>query len=90
MINIKNPDLYKIKTDEKSYKNIFTYHVGYLTVKDLSYAKINSINPLNLNIDRTNGYIEQCNGNKYLSLVPTDESRDILKNVKNCGVKLEI
>ena len=48
-------------------------------VKYLSSTKINGTSPLNLNVDRTNGYIEQCSGNKYFSLIPTDESRDSLK-----------
>ena len=36
MINIKNLDSDKIKIDEESYKNIFIYNIGYLTVKKLS------------------------------------------------------
>ena len=31
---------------EKSYKNILIYHIGYVTVKNLSYVKINGVNPL--------------------------------------------
>ena len=31
--------------DEKSHKNILIYHMGYVTVKDLSYIEINSVNP---------------------------------------------
>ena len=46
MINIKNLDLNTTKIDEKSYKNILIYHNGYVTVKDRSYRKINSVNPL--------------------------------------------
>ena len=45
MINIKNLDPNKIKTHENSYKNII-YHTRYVTVKNLRYIKINSINPL--------------------------------------------
>ena len=33
-INIKNFDLNNIKIDEKSYKNILIYYIGYLTIKD--------------------------------------------------------
>ena len=29
MINIENFDPNNIKTDEKSYKNILIYHIGY-------------------------------------------------------------
>ena len=44
MINIKI-DLNKIKIDGKSYKNILIYHNRYVKDKDLSYIKINSVNP---------------------------------------------
>ena len=46
IINIKNFDLNNIKIDEKSYKNIIIYYIGYVTVKDWKYVKINSVNPL--------------------------------------------
>ena len=92
MSNIKNIDLNKVETDEKSYKNILIYHIGYVTVKNLSYVKINTINPLYLNIDKINGHIEESNGNKCLMLVLTEakRQRDNEKNPKNCGVKSEI
>ena len=38
-----------------------------------------SVNPLNVIINKTNGYIEESNGNIYLTLVPTYESKDNLK-----------
>ena len=45
MINIKNLDSNKIKLDKKPYKKKkIIYHIGYKTVKDLSYAKINNMN----------------------------------------------
>ena len=50
MINIKNRDVNKNKTDKKSQKNIFIYYIGYVMVKNLTYVKINSVNPLYLNI----------------------------------------
>ena len=34
--------------------------------------------------------IEASNGNKYLKLVPTDESKDTLKSIKNYGTESEI
>ena len=48
-------------------------------MKNLRYIKIKSINPLYLIINKLNGYIEESNQNKYLTLVPTDENKDILK-----------
>ena len=38
-------------------------------IKDSKYVKINSINPLYLIINKVNGYYEEINGNKYLTLV---------------------
>ena len=67
MINIKNLDPNKIKIDENSYKKILNYHIGYLIVKNLSYIKINSVNPLYLTIGKIHGYTEGSNGNKYLT-----------------------
>ena len=53
--------------------------MGYVTVKDLSYATTNSVKPLYHAINKTNWYIKESNGNKYLAQVPTDESRDYKK-----------
>ena len=64
MISIKNLDPNKTKIDEKSYKNIFIYFIGYMTVKELSYAKINSVNSFYFIIHKVNGYIEGSNGNR--------------------------
>ena len=46
MINIKNLDPNKIKIDEKSNKYLLIYYIGYVTVKDLSYTKTDSVDPL--------------------------------------------
>ena len=79
-INIKNFDFSNIKIDEKSYKNILIYYIGYLTIKDSKYVKINSVNPFYLIFNKANGYFEEINGSKYLTLVPTNESEEkILK-----------
>ena len=55
--------------------------MGYVTIKDSKWVKINNVNPLYLIINKFYGYFE------YLALVPTNESK---KNMKNCGVKSEI
>ena len=54
MINIKKLDRNKIKIDEDLYKNIFIYHIGYVTIKKLTYKKINSVNPLSVTINKIN------------------------------------
>ena len=48
MINIKHFDSDLLKIDKKSYKNIDIYHTGYITMKDLDYVNIHSINPCTL------------------------------------------
>ena len=81
ILNIKNFDSNSTKIDEKSYKNILIDYIGYMTIKDLEYIKINSVNPLCHILNKVNGYFEEINGNKYLTLVPTNESKEkILKN----------
>ena len=42
-INIKGFDTNRIKRDEKSYKIIIIYYIGYVTMKILSYLKINKV-----------------------------------------------
>ena len=64
----------------KSHTKIYyIFCIEYVTIKDLSYMKIYSANLLYLVINKINRYIDEINGNKYLTLVPTNESKDILK-----------
>ena len=66
MINIKDFDSNLLKINKKSYKNIDIYYIGYITMKDSDYVKINSVNPLYLIVGKVDGYIEERNGNKCL------------------------
>ena len=80
MINIKRfyPSL--IKIDKKSYEKIGIYYIGYMTIESISdYENINSVNPLYLIIREVDGYIEETNGNKYLSFASTDKSKKSVK-----------
>ena len=61
MINITDFDLNNIKIDEKSYKNVLIYYIGYVAIKDLKYVKINSVNPLYLILNKGNGYFKEFN-----------------------------
>ena len=61
-----------------------------MTFKDLEYIKIKIVNPLYFNINKINQYLKKVNRNKYLTLVPNNESKKIIKNMKNCGVKSKI
>ena len=63
-----------LKIDKKGYKNIVIYYIGYITMKDSDYVKINSLNPLYLIFDKVDGYIEESNENKYLILASTDKN----------------
>ena len=67
MINAKNFCLNNIKLDEKTYKNILIYYIGYVTIKYLKYLKIYSVNPLHLIFSNMNGYFEEINKSKYLT-----------------------
>ena len=44
IINIGNFHPNNIKIDEKSYKNILVYYIGYVTIKE--HVKVYSVNPL--------------------------------------------
>ena len=87
IINMKNIDSNNNEIDEKSYKNILIYYTGYVMIKDSKYVKFKIANMLYLIFSKVNGYFEEINGNKYLILVSTYESKEIKKNMKNCGVK---
>ena len=86
---IKNFVPNEVKINGKSYKNFLIYYIGYETIKDLKYVKINSVNPSYLIINKANGYFEEIDKN-YLTLVCTNESKEIIKNTKNCGEKTKI
>ena len=67
---------------ENSYKNILIYYIGYVTIKDSKYVKICSVNTLYLNFNKVNGYFEEINGNKYLTLAPTNESKEKIQKIQ--------
>ena len=48
-------------------------------IKNSKYEKINSVNPLYLIITKVNGHFEEININKYLMLVPTNGSKEIIE-----------
>ena len=72
MINIKSFDPNNIKIDGKSYKNILIYHIGYVT--------LNCVMPLYLAINHINAYIEESNGNKYLTLITDEDIRHKIRH----------
>ena len=88
IIDIKNVDPNNIKIDEKSYKNIIIYYIGYVTIKDSKYVKIYSVNPLYLIFRSVNRYLEEINKTKYLMLVPTNESKEKIKKYEELWSKI--
>ena len=87
MINIRNFDPNLLKVDKKLHKNIDIYYIDYITMKDLEYVKINSVNSQYLIIGEGDGFIEEKNGNKYLTLVSADENKMYLKSIQNFEIK---
>ena len=68
IINIENFDT-NIILDENSYKGILIFYIGYVTIKE--YLETYSVNHLYLTFKDVNGYFEEINKTKYLTLVPT-------------------
>ena len=79
IINTKNFHPNNIKIHGKSYKIILICYIGYVTTKDSKYVKIYSVNPFYLIFRNVNRYFEEINKNKYLMLVPTNESKEKIK-----------
>ena len=59
-----------------------------MTIKDLKYVKIYSVNPLYLIFNKVNGYFEEINKNKYFMLVPTNESKQKIKKYGELWIKI--
>ena len=59
-----------------------------MTIKDLKYVKVYSVNLLYLIFHKVNGYFEEINENKYLTLVATDESKEKIKKHKKLWSKI--
>ena len=72
----------------KSHKNIVIYYIGYVTIKDSKNIKNNSVNPLYVIIDKVNGYFEEINGKKYLTLVYAKESQEKIKRHEELWSKI--
>ena len=82
-----------LKIDNKSYKNIDIYYIGYITIRKTDdYESIYSVNPLHLRINYASGYIAEKNGNKYLIFDSVDENREVLEKYADVldGIKNKI
>ena len=54
------------KQIKKPYKDILVYYIGYVTINDSEYVKINIASPLYLIFNKMNQHFEEINENKYL------------------------
>ena len=59
-----------------------------MTINGSKYVKINSVNPLCLTSKKVNKYFEGNNENKYLTLLPTNESKEIKKKYEELWSKI--
>ena len=87
-INIKNFDANNIKLDEKLYKNIPIYCIGYVTIKDSKYTIIYILNPFYLIFKKVNEQFEEINGNKCLTPVPANKSKEKIKKYEELLIKM--
>ena len=60
----------------KSHTKIFLFTIWMCSDQDSKNIKINSINPLYFIFNKVNEYFKEINGNKYLTLVSTNESKE--------------
>ena len=75
LTNIKNFNSNNLKLDKKSVLGNDVYYIGYITKKPQWNA--NSVNPLNLMINRIKGHFEEVDGDKYLII--NSENGDIMQ-----------
>ena len=77
LINIKDIDSRLLKLDKKTSMGLGIYYIGYIIKKP--EWNVNSVNPLYLMINRIDGFIEENDGNKYLSIANTEINSEVLK-----------
>ena len=77
IVNMSNfdPNIIKIT----SQKNILIYYIGYITIKEWKYIKINSINSLHLIFSKMNGQklMEIFNTNEIFNEIFNDSKEKI-------------
>ena len=57
-----------------------------MTIKDLKYLKIHSVNLLYLIFSNVYGYFEKINKSKYLTQVPTNVSKEKIKKYEDLWI----
>ena len=69
------------KFDIRCSKDIFIYCIEYETFE--------VVKPLHIIFNKINGYIEDNNGSKYLTLISTDENKSMLKKYEKIWIKIK-
>ena len=59
-----------------------------MTIEDSKYVKINSVSPLYLIISKINEYFKKINRNKFLTLISTNERKEIIKRYEELWSKM--
>ena len=54
----------------------------------MKYLKINSVNPLHLLFSKVKGYFEEIDKNKYMMLVPNNESKEKIKKYEELLIRI--
>ena len=77
LINIKDFDPKLLKLDKNTSMGTGIYYIGYVTKKP--EYKINSVIPLYMLINGIDGFIEEKDGDKYLSIALTVKKSEVLR-----------
>ena len=72
IINIKNFDPNNVKVDEVIQKDSYLLH----WICDHKRFEINNVNPLYFIFVKVSGYFGEIHKSKYLTLVPSNESKE--------------
>ena len=66
LINLSNFSANNLKIDEKTWKDINIYYIGYIDKSKPEEWKVNSVNLLYLVINKVFCFVGEKNGAKYL------------------------
>ena len=83
IIDIKDFQSNLLKIDQKHYKDIDIYYIGYITIKKFGDCEnIHSVNPLYLLIYSATGYFKEKNSEKYLVIDSTEKYEEVFSGIK--------
>ena len=59
-----------------------------MRIKDSKFVKINNVNPLYIFINKANRNFEEINKSNYLTLIPTNESKEKIRKYEELLSKI--